>query len=813
MIKKVLLFALFNLTALFATAQQFLLSGRVTDFAGNPVPFTSVYVKGTSQGTASNANGIYSIQLKPGKYQLNFRTIGFTQQTEAIERAGNNLSHNVSLHVENYALGDKSATADEVIKQAIAQRESHLTELKAYRCNVYIKGVQKLLHAPGNLFSVAVSHELQVDTGQNNILYMSESESGFSFEQSGKTKEVMISSKIVGSNNAFNFNRAAALQVNFYQNLFDIEGINPRGFVSPIADNAPDYYRYKLLGCATENGKLIYKIQVIPIREHDPVFTGNIYIVDGDWRIYAAHLFVTQNAGLNFVDTLNINQQYISLAGDTWQPASVSFTYSGNVLGFKYSGYILGVYSNYELAPNFPPRFFNGENIRITQQSLSRDSVYWAQNRPVPLTPDERRNYHRQDSIAKKHNSPSYLDSLERANNKFSPIGYVFSGDSIAHRANKTALVFPPLYRTIYFNTVEGMVLYPTVDYTKKLDSGKQYIITPKLRYGFSDRQFSANIGFSYSYNPHQRGIVYGRFGSDVFDLNSEGSSSLFINTLGTLFFKDNVLKLYRSNFARLGLQRNVAHGLLLDGSLEYARRNAMQNTTYFKLLDSKDKEFTSNNPLKPNLPDTTLLFTPNNALTLLLSATYTFDEEYTSKPDGIVYDTNKYPKIKLSYRKGIHTLLGSNVDYDYADVQVFQSHIKLGLVGYSSFVVKAGKFFNSDALIYPDYKQFKGNEGITFDPAIGSFHFLPYYTYSNTAFLEAHYEHDFSGFLFNKIPGLRTLKLEEIAGTNYLAQQSQPGYSEFYIGIQRYFFRLDYGLAYTGSNRVNQGFAFYYGF
>ena len=357
------------------------------------------------------------------------------------------------------------------------------------------------------------------------------------------------------------------------------------------------------------------------------------------------------------------------------------------------------------------------------------------------------------------------------------------------------------------------MVLYPTVDYTKKLDSGKQYIITPKLRYGFSDRQFSANIGFSYSYNPHQRGIVYGRFGSDVFDLNSEGSSSLFINTLGTLFFKDNVLKLYRSNFARLGLQRNVAHGLLLDGSLEYARRNAMQNTTYFKLLDSKDKEFTSNNPLKPNLPDTTLLFTPNNALTLLLSATYTFDEEYTSKPDGIVYDTNKYPKIKLSYRKGIHTLLGSNVDYDYADVQVFQSHIKLGLVGYSSFVVKAGKFFNSDALIYPDYKQFKGNEGITFDPAIGSFHFLPYYTYSNTAFLEAHYEHDFSGFLFNKIPGLRTLKLEEIAGTNYLAQQSQPGYSEFYIGIQRYFFRLDYGLAYTGSNRVNQGFAFYYGF
>jgi hypothetical protein len=43
------------------------------------------------------------------------------------------------------------------------------------------------------------------------------------------------------------------------------------------------------------------------------------------------------------------------------------------------------------------------------------------------------------------------------------------------------------------------------------------------------------------------------------------------------------------------------------------------------------------------------------------------------------------------------------------------------------------------------DYNHFLGNQGTTFDPTyIGSFHFLPFYTYStNGAFFRSHYQHN----------------------------------------------------------------------
>jgi len=570
------------------------------------------------------------------------------------------------------------------------------------------------------------------------------------------------------------------------------------------------YYDYKLLGSATENGKLIYKIEVLPKQAHGPTFSGNIYIADGDWRIYNAHLYINKKAGINLVDTLNIDQQYINLQNDTWQPASVAFTFSGDVFGFKFNGYILGVYSNYNLAPEFPEGFFNGEVVRIDEKTASRDSAYWAQNRPVPLTPDEARNYKLKDAIVKKQESESYRDSLQRANNKFSPVSYVFFVDSVINYKRKTTLSFPPLYETVFYNTVEGWGINFKPTYNKQFEYGKQYSITPNLRYGFANKLLNANISASYTYNALNRASIYGGFGSDILDINSESSVSQFSNTLGTLFFKSNTLKLYRSRYARFGLQHDIARGLLLDGQLEYAKRNALVNNTVFSFQNTT---FTSNNPVTP-LTDYPILFTENNALTFKLSATYTILQEYTTTPAGRFDSPSKYPQIKVSYRKGVKSLLGSDVDYDYGEIEVIQNRVKTGVYGYTSYMFKAGNFFNNSALIYPDYKQFKGNQGLTFTPEIGSFHFLPYYTYNSTNFLEGHIEHNFSGFIFNRIAGLRKLKLDEIIGVNYLTQPGDnQNYKEFYIGIQRFFFRLDYGVAYQGSKKYQQGIRIYYGF
>src|SRR5690606_9684322 len=106
-----------------------------------------------------------------------------------------------------------------------------------------------------------IGREIGLDSNRTGIVYLSESESRIMVEPPGNFREEMISSKFSGNNRAFSFNRAADLKLNFYENIQPIiDGLSPRPFVSPIADNALGYYRYRLLGTTEENDLTIHKI-------------------------------------------------------------------------------------------------------------------------------------------------------------------------------------------------------------------------------------------------------------------------------------------------------------------------------------------------------------------------------------------------------------------------------------------------------------------------------------------------------------------------------------------------------------------------
>src|SRR5688500_7846763 len=53
---------LMMLTSLVLQAQQRVVTGTVKDAAGGPMPGVSILLKGTSTGTAADANGNFSIQ-------------------------------------------------------------------------------------------------------------------------------------------------------------------------------------------------------------------------------------------------------------------------------------------------------------------------------------------------------------------------------------------------------------------------------------------------------------------------------------------------------------------------------------------------------------------------------------------------------------------------------------------------------------------------------------------------------------------------------------------------------------------------------
>ena len=93
------------------------------------------------------------MQLKRGTYEVQYKAVGYKQESRKFELSGSQ-SANIILKTETYQLNDvivKAGGEDPayaIIRKAIKKRKAHLNEVNAYTCEIYIKGLQKLLAAP-----------------------------------------------------------------------------------------------------------------------------------------------------------------------------------------------------------------------------------------------------------------------------------------------------------------------------------------------------------------------------------------------------------------------------------------------------------------------------------------------------------------------------------------------------------------------------------------------------------------------------------------------------------------------------------------
>lgn len=806
-----------NLPSL-AWTQTLSLNGRVIDTFGNPVPFASIFEQGTSNGTSANSNGEYQLRLKPGKHNLIFKAIGYSQENRELNLSSDQ-TMNVVLQTAVYQLSDvvvKAGAEDPayaVIRNAIRKRKQHLAEPDQYTAEVYIKGMQKLLSAPKKFLGRDIDDlgkQIGLDSNRAGILYLSESESRISFIQPDKIKEEMISSRVAGSNRAFSLNRASDIRTNFYENLLDMGGISNRPFISPVADNALFYYRYKLIGTSMENGEMINKIEVIPRRTSDPVFRGQIYILEDSWRIHSADLMITQEAGINFVDTLTIRQEFVRVDASIRMPALTSYEFRGKVLGFGFDGYFIALFKNYVLNPGLNKNDFN-EVLKITADVNKKDSIYWDQARPVPLTDEEQKDYLKKEILAKNRESKSYLDSLDRAGNKFKPLSFLIgSGYNLRNRYKKENYNFSSLLNSVFYNTVEGFGMNYQVSYTRRIDSisNKYLSYSGKLRYGLSSDKFYASFSGSIPLNSF--GLKFS-LGSDVLDLNDFENISQLGNSINSLFYERNLLKLHEQKFANLSFSKSLG-SLQTTWGVSWSNRRSLQNNADYTIRDLGRRQFTSNNPFYPQ--QELLLFPEYQSLKFSAGLSYAFSKEYESHPSGKYYRSSKYPRLNVNYTKGINGVLGSDVNYDLLTFDLSKSDMKLGLFGKSSIWLGAGKFLSVENMYYPDYKHFKGNKTLTYVPGINSFLFLDYYVFSaSDRYSEFHIEHNFSGFFMNKLPLLRKLKLTEIGGFNYLNTPSFRQYSEFYFGLKYLTLRALFGTSFIEGKRIDRGFRLAYTF
>lgn len=804
---------LFTFLALTIRAQSFLVSGKISGAKGEALPFASVLVKGSNQGTNANADGFYTLKLPAGDHQLIYQYVGYRKKTENVTIEANT-SHDVSLSPESYELkevvvSDGEDPAYAVIRAAMKKRKTYLNEVEAYSCKAYIKGLQRLKTYPekmAKLINKIASPGNQIDSSLLGVIYLSESESRYHYRKPSDEKEIMYSSRVSGNNKAFSFNQVSDLKFNTYENLISLGNLSDRPFISPINQNAFLSYRYKLLGTTFEDGKMLNKIQVIPKRATDPCFNGVIYIQENSWRVHSVDLYVTKESKIKFVDTLHFTQLNSPVNDTTWMATSFNMMFSFKIMGFEGDGYFNVVCSEYDMHPVFPKDFFKNEVLVIEEGSNKKDSAYWKAARPVPLTEEEKTDYVKKDSIAVIENSDRYKDSLDHIGNRFQSSDLIL-GYSYTKTKRQFSLITSGLLNSgLQYNTVEGINASAGVNMEKRYEDKRKHVIAANARYGFSNYLWSGAASWQYFNNPKTFESFRIRAGSTVTQFNGEEGMNSTVNSAYTLLMNDNFMKLYKKTYASFSYRRELINGLIMNFNTEYAERSALRNTSNDLWIDDRKKLFTSNDPLRPHTDDSS--FAVNNAFVVELGFSIRFKQKYDTRPYEKVIVGSKYPIINIAYTKAIPGL-NTLADYDLVKISI-NDRIRLGLVGRFSYRLKGGYFLNTRYMEFMDYKHFEGNQTIYLSTDyLNSYKLLPYYTYSTRHwYAEAHAEHHFNGFIFNKIPLLKKTRWQEVVGGHVLFSDKLSQYYELNFGVERIFqlLRIDYVLGYGPGNSFRQG-------
>ncbi len=800
---------LFLLISCYTYAQ---IKGTVTDEKGNPLPFVTIFEENTYNGTTSNELGKYELNIKiVGSHKIIFQYLGYKTQKQIINVDKIPQFLDVYLLEENITLKEvvvnaKYNPANEIIRNAIKNKRENSEKTARYNADFYSRGIFRIKDAPKTIMGQKFDFFDEVlDSTRSGILYLSETVSKIKFQKPDKLKEDIIASKVSGNDNGFSFNNAASANFDCYENYLPFE-VN---VVSPISDNAFNYYKYKFEGSFfTENNQQINKIKVIPRRDTEPVMEGFIYIVDDSYAIYATDLSVTGNQMQTpAIDKLTLKQSYSYNSNNKiWVKNTQTIDFIAGLFSIKISGRFTYVYSNFEFEKQFKKKTFTSEVLTFQENANKKDDSFWNTIRPVPLTNEETTDYLKKDILQTKKKSKQYLDSIDNKKNKFS-LSDIIMGYGYSNSFKKWSLNYEGPLMSTSFNTVQGWNLKSGLSYIKRNEEKRTYTrIGSRFDYGFSEEKLRVTGSFTRKFNNINNSTLSILGGSSVNQFNPSNPISNNVNSVSSLFFKNNFMKLYEKNFASVNFGREVINGLYMSANAEYSERKPLFNTTDYTTLKNNDL-YSSNNPLLPN-DEITPAFEKHNVVKAVIFARINFGQKYWKRPDGKFNIGNEdYPTITVGYEK---TFAASDKKYEYDLVSARAVYeVTLGNKGLMKMNLRGGKFFNADAISFVDYKHFNGNQthiGQS-DSYTNVFNLLPYYTAStNDSYFETHIEHNDKGYLMNKIPLLNKLQTQLVLGIHNLAVPNRKPYQEFTVGLDNLGFgkfrmlRVDYVRSYQNG-------------
>lgn len=753
------------------SSQYYKVSGVVMDNKKEPLALASVEIKEQRRGVITKDNGSFEFSLERGKYSLVVSLIGYQTRVVTIFINNSDLNEDVMMEIDtstNLAevvirakLKDR---ADEIIRNVIHTKESVEAAPGSYSCNVYIKATQH---------DSVISRKKKIDTTEIDEDYreMSLAEISLRYDKSseGQMKEERLGVQKSGNMEGIFFLSATECDLNIYNNLLKTPALSSIPFVSPLSYSGLLAYRFKTIKIDRTGKRKKYTIAVKPRLLSNATIDGELVIEDSSWRVLKTD-FRLPASHLPEYDFFEVKQKYDSVGNGAWMLTRQQFNYNSKTKSGRRYGQTTALYSKYELNKKFKKGYFGNEVSTTTSQAYGRDSSFWKSVRLEPLSRQEFLYSIYRDSLFKVMNTEAYLDSMDRLLNKVTWKRMLVFGQIINDHKKERMWILPPVTTIFLPFQFGGSRLAFHVAYKKTYPSRKDITLDFKTSYGFRNKDLNGTFDLHRMYNPFNRG--YFRI-SLVRDFRYIYDGDSWINMLK----RSNI---YLNNSFSVGHGLELLNGLYLSNDFEIALNRSVSGYKINPNVDSLFGHILTDNQPTP--------FQSYNAFYSKVKLDFTPFQRYMREPKEKIILGSRWPTFYILWRKGIQGIFKSQVNFDYLEYGM-QQKINLGVAGVSTYLIKTGSFPNMKNLMLVDYVYQRQGDPLYFHDPFKLFQALDSTFPLFKRYYQGNYVHEFNGYLINKIPFMKKLKLQEVAGGGFLiAPERNLQYAEAFAGLEKVF-------------------------
>ena len=747
----------------------------VEESTGDTIPFPSVQYKKEKIATSGNAYGRFSIKRLNGE-KLTFSAVGYQELTILIGpntpsemkitlKTDTKQLKGVTVKTKRSKYSRKNNPAVELMKRVIAaKKRTDLANHDYYQFNKY----QKITFAINDIKPTELENEKlkkkkwlinQIETCPYNnklILPLSVDETVTRniYRKDPKTeKSIIMGQSSSGVNDLI---ETGDILNNVLKDVFtDVDLYDDQirllqyPFTSPIGKDAISFYRFYIVDTVYVDRDKCFHLQFLPNNQQDFGFRGEIWILaDSTLHVKRCNLTLPKKSDVNFVDNLQIIQEYTRLPEGDWALTTDDMFVEMSIAKFLTKAIVIRTTRMSDYAfDELPDKLFKGKTkVLHESNAMMRDEAFWDKYRSVELTKSE-------SSMDAFINNLSQQKAFKYI--IFGVRAFIENFVETGSQNHPSKVDIGPINTIISSNFIDGVRTRISAQTTANLNP--HWFLSGYYARGWDSRKNYYKGELTYSFNKKEylprefpkRTLTF----TSTYDVCSP--SDKFMHT-----DKDNVFtalkwtkveKMMFYNRQQLSFEREEEWGFRTTISLK-TEENEACGDLFFKPLSMVGMEdaMTGQGKFRTTEARIELRYAPG--------------ETFINTKQRRLPVNLDAPVFTLSHTTGIKGFLGGDYDYNFTEASIYK-RLWLNSWGKIDILAKGGIQWNKvpfPLLIMPA-------ANLSYIISDETFNLINNMEFLNDRYASLDISWDLNGKIFNRIPLLKKLKWREWLGIKCL--------------------------------------------